>query len=126
MPALQVQIKLQLFQVPQIMRNQLYGCLHQLGPNLTRLNLGSGSGGSCSTVYQFHCRHHRQSILIIAFYPCKKSFHKIKEFHENESLQAFESTFLKGIPALTGLQEFTLRYTLIFPQRMESFMISLG
>jgi len=59
-------------EVPQIMRNQLYGCLHQLGPKLTRLNLGSGSGGSCST--------------------------------------AFESTFLKGIPVLKGLQEFTLRY----------------
>ena len=60
------------FQVPQIMRNQLYGCLHQLGPNLTRLNLGSGSGGSCSTVNQFHCHHHRQSILLIVFLPMQK------------------------------------------------------
>ena len=86
MPALQVHIKLQLFQVPQIMRNQLYGCLHQLGPNLTHLNLGSGSGGSCSTVNQFHCRHHRQSLLIIVFYQCKKlpQNHRLSE---NVSLQ---------------------------------------
>ena len=39
-------------------------------------------------------------------------------------LQAFESTFLKGIPALTGLREFTLRFTLIKHGQHENYMTS--
>ena len=42
---------LQLDQVPQILRNKLYSHLPQM-PNLTVLNLGSGSGGSVTDAFE--------------------------------------------------------------------------